>query len=161
MTVRVSRTREGGTLGEEALLKCPTCPRRYHQECVGVSTCKGWRCLHCAAGDKDTRGKPLKSRIAAVRAAHRRLKSSTRVFLEREEARIAPVVPKGHVRALLAKSGKAKKEQPACVDQIDGGSPAWLTNASLREYQVDGVNWLLGQYNVGMGGILGDEMGRD
>ena len=29
----------------------------------------------------------------------------------------------------------------------------------LRDYQVDGVNWLLSQYRSGVGGILGDEMG--
>lgn len=31
--------------------------------------------------------------------------------------------------------------------------------ATLRKYQVEGVNWLIGQYNMGVGGILGDEMG--
>ncbi|KOO22550.1 swi snf matrix actin dependent regulator of subfamily member 5 [Chrysochromulina tobinii] len=31
--------------------------------------------------------------------------------------------------------------------------------AQLRAYQCEGVNWLLAQYAVGTGGILGDEMG--
>ena len=34
-----------------------------------------------------------------------------------------------------------------------------FVNATLRPYQVDGVNWILKQYALGTGGILGDEMG--
>ena len=32
-------------------------------------------------------------------------------------------------------------------------------HATLRSYQVAGVNWMLGRYGLGTGGILGDEMG--
>ena len=39
------------------------------------------------------------------------------------------------------------------------GSHEPYITAQLRDYQVDGVNWILSQYNSGAGGILGDEMG--
>lgn len=28
----------------------------------------------------------------------------------------------------------------------------------LRDYQVEGVNWMLGQYEMGVGGLLADEV---
>eukprot|EP00301_Raphidiophrys_heterophryoidea_P004208 c11844_g1_i1.p1 GENE.c11844_g1_i1~~c11844_g1_i1.p1 ORF type:complete len:753 (+),score=122.10 c11844_g1_i1:129-2387(+) len=37
--------------------------------------------------------------------------------------------------------------------------PALLTGATLRDYQLDGVHWLVSLYENGINGILGDEMG--
>ena len=34
-----------------------------------------------------------------------------------------------------------------------------ISDLDLRDYQVDGVNWLIDCYNRGHGCILGDEMG--
>lgn len=40
----------------------------------------------------------------------------------------------------------------------DSTTPSYTT-ATLREYQVDGVNWMAKGYDGGIGGILGDQMG--
>jgi hypothetical protein len=34
-----------------------------------------------------------------------------------------------------------------------------LTGATMRNYQIDGVQWLISLYENGLNGILGDEMG--
>ena len=44
-------------------------------------------------------------------------------------------------------------ELPLATDQ-----PSYIT-ATLRPYQVDGVNWCVSSYDCGIGGILGDQMG--
>ena len=45
----------------------------------------------------------------------------------------------------------------AGLDSDCGGSVPFVA-ATLRDYQVDGVNWMVKQYNRGVGGILGDEV---
>ena len=37
--------------------------------------------------------------------------------------------------------------------------PSCLQNGTLREYQLEGLNWLIRLYNNGISGILADEMG--
>ncbi|OUM67947.1 hypothetical protein PIROE2DRAFT_25646, partial [Piromyces sp. E2] len=38
-------------------------------------------------------------------------------------------------------------------------SPSYIKNGKLREYQLQGLNWLISLYNNGINGILADEMG--
>jgi len=38
-------------------------------------------------------------------------------------------------------------------------SPSWIEGGTLRDYQVEGVNWLVNLYQNGINGILADEMG--
>ena len=35
-----------------------------------------------------------------------------------------------------------------------------LKDGTLRDYQLDGLNWLIGLYETGINGILADEMVR-
>ena len=37
--------------------------------------------------------------------------------------------------------------------------PSILQNGTLRDYQLEGLNWLARLYNNGISGILADEMG--
>lgn len=37
--------------------------------------------------------------------------------------------------------------------------PTYITKYRLRDYQLEGVRWMLGKHNAGTGAILGDEMG--
>lgn len=37
--------------------------------------------------------------------------------------------------------------------------PSVLQNGTLREYQLEGLNWMVRLYNNGISGILADEMG--
>lgn len=54
-------------------------------------------------------------------------------------------------------------------EEADGGSnqvhrlqvqPSILTGGTLREYQLQGLNWLIHLYDNGINGILADEMVR-
>jgi SNF2 family DNA or RNA helicase len=47
---------------------------------------------------------------------------------------------------------------PAQGRACDSNQPSFTT-ATLRDYQVDGVNWMVSGYDAGIGGILGDQMG--
>ena len=38
-------------------------------------------------------------------------------------------------------------------------SPDWIKGTELKEYQIDGLNWLIKLYKNGINGILADEMG--
>jgi SWI/SNF-related matrix-associated actin-dependent regulator of chromatin subfamily A member 5 len=38
-------------------------------------------------------------------------------------------------------------------------SPAWIHGGTMRDYQVDGLNWMIQLYENGVNGILADEMG--
>ena len=44
-------------------------------------------------------------------------------------------------------------------DQRLTTQPSVLQNGQLREYQLEGLNWLVRLYNNGISGILADEMG--
>ena len=39
------------------------------------------------------------------------------------------------------------------------GQPACITGGEMREYQIEGLKWLVKQHDSGVGGVLGDEMG--
>ena len=36
--------------------------------------------------------------------------------------------------------------------------PKWLVNGELRDYQMEGINWLIKQHDQGVPSILADEM---
>jgi SNF2 family DNA or RNA helicase len=38
-------------------------------------------------------------------------------------------------------------------------SPAWITNGTMRSYQLDGLKWLIQLYENNVNGVLADEMG--
>jgi ATP-dependent DNA helicase len=58
---------------------------------------------------------------------------------------------------------KAAKAKPATekADKVTTRfkQPALITGATLRDYQLYGVEWLIGLYENGLNGILADEMG--
>lgn len=59
-------------------------------------------------------------------------------------------------------NGKADAEvQPSTNDKVTTRfkQPALITGATLRDYQLYGVEWLIGLYENGLNGILADEMG--
>src|SRR5690606_26091153 len=45
---------------------------------------------------------------------------------------------------------------PACYFS---SSPPFIANGQLRDYQVEGLNWLISLYHRNINGILADEMG--
>jgi SWI/SNF-related matrix-associated actin-dependent regulator of chromatin subfamily A member 5 len=170
--------RGGPDSASDVLVRCSSCPRRFHTECCdapkGAGTTRhSWVCDHCveAAGQSEAeraaakkQRRAVKRRVAAVRAEHRHLKARSKHYFQREQARLKPFVPAERLQSLL------QSPDPAAATD-DGASPAApppalsigpsepYINAELRSYQVLGVNWILRQYSLGVGGILADEMG--
>lgn len=154
--------------GDDVMLKCTSCSRKCHPECSGAAAGAEWTCVDCdgapltgedakaAKADKAA----LKRRVAAVRQAHARLRTASRSFLARHRERLAPFSDTARLDKLLA-AGKGETEADAAAAAAApgfGARPGYV-RATLRDYQVDGVKWILGQFSSGVGGILGDEMG--
>ena len=53
----------------------------------------------------------------------------------------------------------AAKDALQILDPLSFTQYPSYVRATLRNYQVEGVRWLLGRYITGAGGILADEMG--
>eukprot|EP00698_Gefionella_okellyi_P011980 TRINITY_DN3200_c0_g1_i1.p1 TRINITY_DN3200_c0_g1~~TRINITY_DN3200_c0_g1_i1.p1 ORF type:complete len:1376 (-),score=314.16 TRINITY_DN3200_c0_g1_i1:537-4664(-) len=69
---------------------------------------------------------------------------------KRVEAKSAPV---GH-------SFTAEDEADAIAVRTPvTGQPVGITGGTMRDYQLEGLRWLVGQHDRGAGGILADEMG--
>ena len=71
---------------------------------------------------------------------------------KREAAQLRPFVEPSKLKEL--KAGTKPR-----FESISIGPDPPFVQAQLRPYQIDGVNWILKQYALGTGGILGDEMG--
>jgi DNA helicase INO80 len=54
--------------------------------------------------------------------------------------------------------GEMNFQNPSSLQSIDIAQPKMLT-ATLKEYQLKGLNWLVNLYEQGINGILADEMG--
>lgn len=48
---------------------------------------------------------------------------------------------------------------PLSTETVFSASPAYVTGGTLREYQVQGLNWMISLFEHGINGILADEMG--
>lgn len=142
-----------GDADGEALIKCAACPRKYHLACAGLRARakKGWKCPHCARGAAGASVEAT-ARIKQVKRAHKQLLASRAKFVRTNGG-----VLKAFRGAAGAIVGRGRRVKTAGLPPI-GAAPAHV-NATLRPYQVEGVNWIVAQYNMGVGGILGDEMG--
>lgn len=74
-------------------------------------------------------------------------------FYALQSEALAPFVPEDTLARLVAGAGAPSASVPP---RTIGAQEPYL-QATLRGYQVEGVNWLLRQYALGMGGLLGDE----
>lgn len=68
---------------------------------------------------------------------------------------------------LASKAMENDEDQELLKDEEDGGEraghrlqlqPSIITGGTLREYQMQGLNWLIHLYDNGINGILADEM---
>jgi len=158
----------------DELIRCPSCPRRFHKECAGLRSAPGvgWACPHCVADEEDQDGgftnegkkgkNALKKKIAAVRKCHKELRSNSRSFLNDQRE---------HLRPFVDESSWLNNNDNDTTKPQDGGDPYTapsslaigpsppFVNATLRSYQVAGVNFLLNRYALGTGCIVADEMG--
>ncbi|KAK3274685.1 hypothetical protein CYMTET_17141 [Cymbomonas tetramitiformis] len=153
--------------GAGDLFKCSTCPKKYHQECVKLPwrPTEAWSCHTCETAEpldkaEKKREKDLRSRRAAVKKAHRFLKSFRRGFILRERSRLLPFVDEqtqDKILRQLPTLSQAELDSVPSAQVSPAGEP--YIHAQLRAYQVVGINWILTQYQQGVGGILADEMG--
>lgn len=51
-----------------------------------------------------------------------------------------------------------EEEDPDNVGVVFTESPAYIKNGKMRDYQVQGLNWLVNLYHHSINGILADEM---
>lgn len=58
--------------------------------------------------------------------------------------------------ALTVTTGGEGEKEP---EKEKGRQPRLVTGAVLRDYQIEGYEWLVGLYSQGLNGILADEMG--
>lgn len=48
---------------------------------------------------------------------------------------------------------------PLNTETVFTSSPSYVTGGTLRDYQVQGLNWLVSLFEHGINGVLADEMG--
>ncbi|KAI8992400.1 SNF2 family N-terminal domain-containing protein [Pilobolus umbonatus] len=93
----------------------------------------------------------------------------------KDDAMTAALAEKEHQRKLADEEGarrrrKTEKEEDEEILQDEQGdndeqltvfteSPAYVTGGILREYQIQGLNWMISLFENGINGILADEMG--
>ena len=134
---------------------------------------KDWRCDECAeASDLDEEEQKRKdghlARQRKIGELQRQQARAKRAALVRQEKHIANFVsaPKlENLRREHERDRKSARARPETKDASDEPLPACdttqpsYTTATLRDYQVDGINWMVTGYDSGIGGILGDQMG--
>lgn len=166
-------TCRGDSSRDDQLLKCTSCPKRFHKECAGLRTHPGddWECPHCVNdkllddgsnnnGKKKGSKNVVKKRITEVRKVHRQLKASSEVFLNSQKEHLVPFADDKWVTKQQEDSTTTNNyNNESSMTSITIGPKPEFVNATLREYQVTGVNFLLGRYAVGTGCIIADEMG--
>jgi SWI/SNF-related matrix-associated actin-dependent regulator of chromatin subfamily A member 5 len=60
---------------------------------------------------------------------------------------------------ILRETIEDEEVMPAHITSRLTSSPAFIKNTELRDYQIEGLNWLIKLYDNGVNGILADEMG--
>jgi SWI/SNF-related matrix-associated actin-dependent regulator of chromatin subfamily A member 5 len=60
---------------------------------------------------------------------------------------------------ILRETIEDEEVMPAHITSRLTSSPAFIKNTTLRDYQIEGLNWLIKLYDNGVNGILADEMG--
>jgi SNF2 family DNA or RNA helicase len=147
---------------------------------------KKWVCLFCVEelehqkenkkGKGKSRPKSASSCAKVVTSKmnklHRNLRAKTCKFFQRERDSFSSFLSEERLDELSQSSVKEQSRMAmdngeSCgmdTDDADddlliiGPNESYI-KAELRCYQVEGINWMLQQYNSGVGGIVADEMG--
>jgi ATP-dependent DNA helicase len=76
---------------------------------------------------------------------------------------VTPVEPESAVKEETSPADPAPTDAQNATAQTDkiymGKQPSLITGATLRDYQLAGVQWMVSLYENGLNGILADEMG--
>ena len=89
----------------------------------------------------------------------RRILQNRQRFLNSIESSLLPFCDSLPFRNKIKPLTQAQAQQHQMPPILLTHTPDFITNASLRDYQLHGVSTLLGWYQRGVGGILADEMG--
>ena len=98
----------------------------------------------------------MRDHNAAMKAAAqdpRRAAARTAFILSHAEV-LRPFVSPG----ILDKEAAKPRKAGAAVPKLTA-TPEWIKQGQLRDYQLEGVSWMLQTHAHGVSGILGDEMG--
>ena len=171
-----------GAADDGELTRCGGCGRRYHLECVGLDAApaKDWRCDECGQEsdldeDEQQRKDAFMVRQKKIGEWQRQTVKAKRAALMRQEKHLTNFVTTAKMESLRREYERDRKAAKAQAARLEGGEtsgevvdeilPACdttqpsYTTATLRDYQVDGINWMVAGYDSGIGGILGDQMG--
>jgi SWI/SNF-related matrix-associated actin-dependent regulator of chromatin subfamily A member 5 len=81
-------------------------------------------------------------------------------FLVRHEAFFKPLLPNSNFYAKLSAEEVAAATSNGIIPRKKiAQQPALIQNGQMKEYQLEGLSFLIWLYENGIGGILGDEMG--
>ncbi|KAI3631523.1 hypothetical protein MIR68_010406 [Amoeboaphelidium protococcarum] len=59
----------------------------------------------------------------------------------------------------IAEEDSSKPNGAVAAETVFTSSPAYIKNGQMRDYQVQGLNWMISLFEHGINGILADEMG--
>jgi SWI/SNF-related matrix-associated actin-dependent regulator of chromatin subfamily A member 5 len=81
-------------------------------------------------------------------------------FLLRHDAFFKPLLPKSNFYTKLSAEEVAAATSNGIIPRKKiAQQPALIQNGQMKEYQLEGLSFLIWLYENGIGGILGDEMG--
>jgi SWI/SNF-related matrix-associated actin-dependent regulator of chromatin subfamily A member 5 len=81
-------------------------------------------------------------------------------FLLRHQTFFAPLLPESNFYSKLSAADIAlATHNDVSAPRPVMKQPSLVTNGRMKEYQLQGLSFLIWLYENGMGGILGDEMG--
>lgn len=164
---------------------CQECKQKFHHECLGLPLpVEEYICGDCEELEDDDDNDQSEHTIAAKQqqvldsnegAARSRIVNDLNKYHNRQMALYIEKSLNSFIRysdkAALKKiiaAGKQEKSSAKLNDTISSNedkftspsaTPEFLTNATLKAYQVEGVSTLCSWYLRGIGGILADEMG--
>ena len=159
---------------------CLVCKRKFHADCANiVGPLQDFTCSICKAEEGDEtedeidkawvdRAKHNLMRFGLVKELVKYHASTKAAFLDENAESLSIWCGKEELRAIVKKGRQqtfSKKFASTVIAKMNGpflatpSNPPYLANATLRDYQCDGVATLCSWFQRGIGGILADEMG--
>jgi len=147
-------------------LICTKCSKKYHPECVGIPSkqlpIQSYTCSFCIQYEDVKYVQPIEltKKLETIKLMHHYQLANRNEFIQVNKTSFLQFCDNKKLDHIL--NIKIPKV-PLNINDQDycnlESTPSFLTNASLRDYQVDGINKINSWYLRGIGGILADEMG--
>ena len=152
------------------MFRCSGCNRHYHYVCAQVKKAEltpERRCHICLSPDEQLdandleRQSTFKKRQRELRKLHRDANEDRQKLILRKLDIFAPFLTQVQLQKLRAAASANKFDltddddlRRNDIHHCTSSQPSYIT-ATLRPYQVEGVNWFISSYDCGMGCILG------